>query len=365
MKRVLLVSNKVFHYRIPIYNYFHEKFLENGIEFSLLANEVQKESPEKLAFEHHIVPFSFIEYQKIIKEWQPDVIITFLHLKNLILWPLLHYCKIKKIPIIKWGHGVNLVDQNNKFKKMLFGYIHNLVDAIIIYSEEEKRHFSPKSLKKCFIAYNTINFSAIPKVNTTIKEIKDKYDIPFEKVVLFVGRITKHKKVDILLDFFKDKKNQSEGLVIVGPDMSEAQLEIVKDSPCIRYLGPIYDHIEVNEIFKMADIFCIPGANGLGVNQAMYWGLPILTIDSGQHSPEITYVKNGRNGLLVSSEKELAEKLHFLLQNESKLKELSVNAANDIRQEANIDRMFNGFLEAVNYTTGYLEKKVVNNYNYF
>ena len=42
----------------------------------------------------------------------------------------------------------------------------------------------------------------------------------------------------------------------------------------------------------MADIFSIPGKVGLGVTQAFYWGLPIVT-ERVLHSPEIIYVKDG------------------------------------------------------------------------
>ena len=48
----------------------------------------------------------------------------------------------------------------------------------------------------------------------------------------------------------------------------------------------------------MADVFAIPGHVGLGLNQAFYFGLPVVT-EEGKHPPEIAYLKPGRNGFMV------------------------------------------------------------------
>lgn len=351
MKKVLLISNKVFHYRVPIYNYFYKKFQEHQIEFVLLTNEIQENSPESPEFRHTKLPFNIFKYIRFINETDPDAIIFFLHLKDKVLWPLLYYAKLKGIPLIKWGHGVNLLDQNNKLKKKIFDHIHNLCTSIIVYSDHEKRHFLPHNQSKLFVAYNTINFNSFPDIQASKAAIKEKYGIPYEKIVLFVGRVTKAKRLDILLNIFSNKEGDSEGLVIVGPNIPEEYKRQVENSPAIMCLGAIYDAQKINEIFKMADVFCIPGANGLGVNQAMYWGLPVVTIKSDLHSPEIMYVESGRNGFMVESESELEEKIHVLLNDEQLLKETSAQAANDIRKNASIDRMFKGFLEAVEYAT--------------
>ena len=100
MRRVLLISNRVMHYRVSIYNYFHARFREVDWEFIVRSNELQKENPYPLRFDFKEIPFKFKSYKKEIEKIQPDAVILFLHLKDTIIWPLMAWLKIKGIPIV-------------------------------------------------------------------------------------------------------------------------------------------------------------------------------------------------------------------------------------------------------------------------
>jgi glycosyltransferase involved in cell wall biosynthesis len=117
--------------------------------------------------------------------------------------------------------------------------------------------------------------------------------------------------------------------------------------PNISYLGAIYDDFEINKIFKASDVFCIPGTNGLGLNQAMFWGLPCATLDV-LHSPEIIYLENEKNGFIVKSQEELGYKLLSLLNNKKMYSEFSKHAKDTITKKADITVMFEGFMNAIN-----------------
>ena len=43
MKKLLLISNSVMHYRISVYNYFWREFKDSGWELLVRCDEVQKE----------------------------------------------------------------------------------------------------------------------------------------------------------------------------------------------------------------------------------------------------------------------------------------------------------------------------------
>ena len=103
MKKVLLVSNKVFHYRVSNYNYFTRRFRENGWEFVVRANELERQNPFPLEFNFQEMPFNFFHYKREIERIRPDVVIVFLHLKNTIIWPLMHWLRIKGIPVVYWN----------------------------------------------------------------------------------------------------------------------------------------------------------------------------------------------------------------------------------------------------------------------
>ncbi|WP_335965916.1 glycosyltransferase family 4 protein [Galbibacter sp. PAP.153] len=292
--------------------------------------------------------YNIFKLAKNIKYEAPNCIILFWNIYNMNSWLLLIYCKCKKIKIIYWSHGMSLQDPNNKLKKLIYNTFQLFSDSILLYSPNEMKYIPTCLHSKTFIANNTINFDEIPQIEVSKSDIKKEFNLGYDKIVLFVGRIQKRKRLDILLDIFKNRKDSNIGLVIVGSGFSEDYQRMVKNNYNIEYLGEIYDKIKINMLFKCADIFCIPGTNGLGVNQAMYWGLPVLALNVN-HSPEIYYLKNGVNGYIVNSSKELENKMFSILNDENQLKKLSENAYKIIRKEASVNNMFNGFMNSINF----------------
>src|SRR5256885_1344493 len=98
MKTVLLISGKVLHYRISVYNYFWRRFQDHGWEFRVLTNCVQPRNQRPIRFQMKEAPFRFRDYARMIDEIKPDAVIMFVHLKEFILWPLIHWLKWKGIP---------------------------------------------------------------------------------------------------------------------------------------------------------------------------------------------------------------------------------------------------------------------------
>ena len=145
MKKLLLVSNKVMHYRVSNYNYFNRRFREIGWEFIVRSNELQKKNPHPLEFGFKEIPFKFSLYRKEINKIRPDIVIVFLLLKNIIIWPLVHWLKLRGIPLIYWNKGINLEVQNPYVRNRFFYYIHNICDGIILYSKNEIKHIKKKN----------------------------------------------------------------------------------------------------------------------------------------------------------------------------------------------------------------------------
>lgn len=353
MKKILLISNKVMHYRVSIYNYLSKEFRKQGWEFIVRSNKLQNENPHPVEFDFREIDFNFSAYKREVEGIRPDVIILFLHLKDLMLWPLIHWLWYKKIPVVNWTKTINLDDADNKVKKLIFNYIHTLCDRLILYSPNERKYLTNNNKRKVFVANNTINFDDFPAVEESREEIKKALQIPFEKVVLSVGRMDvggQRKKIHHLIQVFRDIDMKGAGLVIVGAGVSR-ELQQTMNKKNTVYLGEIYDakNYRISRIFKMADLFSIPGHVGLGLVQAFYFGLPVIT-EEGLQPPEIHYLINGRNGFIVPENdlNELKKKILFLLENDIERRVFSTNAKNDIHMHGSIRHMYEGFKRCVN-----------------
>ncbi len=353
MKKILLISNKVFHYRVSNYNYFSRRFEEEGYEFIVRASSLQKNNPYRIDFDFEVIPFGFFAYKAEVERIAPSVVILFLHLKDLIILPLIYWLKAKGIHVVYWNKGINLEVASPRWRNYVFYHVHTMCDAIILYSRHNLTDIQEKNRSKVFVANNTINLDAIPTVAESKESIKSEFSIPYAKVVLYVGRMRSGKRVEDLIEAFNGITDPDIGCVLVGDSMAYNIPALVKGSN-VMYLGELFDpeNSKMSKLFKAADIFCIPGDVGLGVNEAFYWGLPVVTEDVLQ-GPEIHYVRSGRNGFIVGEGDvdALREKLLTLLYDDSLRAAFSLAAREDITRDGSIETMFRGFRACVKRPT--------------
>jgi len=102
---------------------------------------------------------------------------------------------------------------------------------------------------------------------------------------------------------------------------------------------------------KLGDVYLNPGAIGLNIVDSLTIGIPMITTDNGIHGPEIAYLANGSNGLLLPPDPRLyAEKVIELISDETKLSQMKNNALRDGKGytiDAMVDRFKNGVLQSL------------------
>jgi glycosyltransferase involved in cell wall biosynthesis len=351
-RRVLLVSNTVMHYRVSVYNYFHRRFGELGWEWHVLTDRMQPQNRLEPRFPVEEIPFRFADYRRRIQELNPAAVILFLHLKDRLLWPLSHWLKLRRIPFASWTKTKNLDDPDNRVKNLLFWHINTLSDGLILYAGDLRGNLTQAQKRKAFVANNTINHEDFPPVSESREEIKRVLGIPWSKVVLFVGRMGVdggRKRVDHLIEMFRDVQGRDAGLVIVGEGMKPEWKARINPATTL-YLGEVHDpeNRQIARIFTMADLCAIPGHVGLGLNQAFFYGLPVVTMDGGQ-PPEIGYLHPGRNGYIVPAGDVagLRQRIFELLDDDARRAQFSAAAREDFLREASIEGMFQGFRQCV------------------
>lgn len=357
MTKVLLINQeKIPHYRISVYNYLSTYLERENCSLTVVSWGTELGNRQQIEFEHRDIPLSFLRLTRIILELKPDVIIYWVSLRHLYLFPILLLIKILRKKAIYWGHGTDLTSKKNMWlKNFLRSIEHGLSDALILYGEHLKKYVKSKYHYKTFIANNTLYFNNYNNNSSNKNICLSKYNITTTKNIICMGRMQRRKNIEDLFKAFALLNRRDFGLILAGPDIDGILKDIQGDN--IYKLGPIYGD-ERLDLLSESDVFCLPGAVGLSIVDAFYCGLPIVTED-GNVSPEIMYLKDGINGFVVPQGDihQLADKLCLLLEDEELRERFSCAAKMEINTNGHIDMMCKGFAAALRFACDTLSVK--------
>jgi glycosyltransferase involved in cell wall biosynthesis len=348
-ERVLLINQeRIPHYRVSVYNYLSQFLARHGVALSVVSEGVQPNSGQVVEFDHIQTRLGFFNLKRVIMDVDPHAVIYWVRLRHLYLFPLLVLLKALGKRSIYWGHGTDLSHGSGMwFKRWANSIEYEISDALILYGEHQRCTVKQRFHSKTFIANNTLCFNDHPGRVANRAASLAKHGITTRKNIICVGRMQKRKRLDHLFEAFKRMDNPDTGLILVGPDTDNVLADI--SGPRIYKLGPIYGD-ERLDLMSAADVFCLPGAVGLSIVDAFHCGLPLVT-ENGDESPEIMYLKDGINGMVVprGDIRALADKLQLLLQNDKLRDTFSRAARQEIGTNGHIETMSRGFLEAIRH----------------
>ncbi len=215
-----------------------------------------------------------------------------------------------------WGHGRNFqADPGRGFAARWKSLWAIRCDWWFAYTEEarqivESYGFPPELITVFNNAVDTTEIrhfaDDIPKIE--LAALRTQFGIDTNKVAVYVGGLYDHKRISFLIEAAELVRLQipSFELLIVGngPDRILVERAAAMHS-WIHYLGPRFGREKV-AILKLGRIFAMPGLVGLSILDSAAAGLPIVTTAYPYHSPEIAYLQNGRNGLMVRNWKDPA-----------------------------------------------------------
>ena len=179
--------------------------------------------------------------------------------------------------------------------------------------------------------YRSLGFDVLHVPNAI-----DPADLPeggtrlFERQVVYCGRLSKEKGVDLLIEAIK---RVDANLVIVGGGPLERELrELTRGDPRVRFTGPL-PRGEALKLVKGSDVFVLPSRHeGLSTAllEAMAMGVPVVATRVGGN---LELVEHGENGLLVEPEpSQLAGAISLLLEDRGLARRLAENAAKIARE---------------------------------
>lgn len=345
-KRILILQNKILHYRKAFYNelsnYYDVTVLHSG-KSTLNPDDKYQELVVELK---KLGPF-YIQSGVLnaIKDEQYDVIISMFDLRwvNNIIAMYVCRCDVK---FIWWGAWIT----KNSIANNIRVYLANKNNPSIFYTHEAKADFEDLgvSSEKLFVANNTIDVGRREK----------SYKNSVKNKILFVGSLDKRKELDIVISSFYEIVNiidKSIILTIVGDGFEaenlKKQVQKLELENRVVFKGKITDVDLLRDYYKESLASVSFGQAGLSVLQSFGYGVPFITKSNAISGGEINNIKDGYNGYFCQDSAESFQgSLLKLCTNINLARELGKNAYDYYSDYSSIDNMVQGFRDAIDNT---------------
>ena len=218
-----------------------------------------------------------------------------------------------------WTHG--WYGKETKFEKALKKIFLRLPNGgCFLYGNYARKlmieeGFSPVKL---YVIHNSLDYDAQLRIRNSLKK-SDIYQNHFgntHKNIVFIGRLTKVKRFDLLIDAVAllKEKEQFVNITFVGDGVERHNIEeMVKRkglNESVWFYGASYDEKSNAELLFNADLCVSPGNIGLTAMHVMMFGCPAITNDDFSHQmPEFEAIQEGKTGSFfkVGSSLSLAE----------------------------------------------------------
>jgi glycosyltransferase involved in cell wall biosynthesis len=318
--RVVIVQRQLLQYRVAFFQQLRKLLNNEGIELQLLIGEgtpaeIKKKDQTSLDWTIQI-PTRYLFWEKLC--WQPfgayargaDLVII-MHENKLLynLW-LLFFRRPKRLAF--WGHGRNM--QSNKpngWKERFKRWTVNKVDWWFAYTDSSAAlvHNAGFPRSRTTVTENAVDTNEMTAFCQEIgaaerQQLREKLGLGSGPVGLYVGSLYREKRLDFLLDAAQRIRAQVPEfqLLVVGAGPDQGVIETAeKQHAWIHYLGPLQGR-EKAKALVLADVMLNPGLVGLGVLDSFVYGTPMFTTDCGLHSPEISYLISGQNGVMTADD---------------------------------------------------------------
>lgn len=250
---------------------------------------------------------------RYIKNFNPslfekfDVVIFPGNIRNLSYWKLLFFNKWRhrRPKMIMWTHG--WYGRESHLQSVIKRYFLSKADYILLYGEYAKHLMEQQKFhsSKLIVIANSLDYDKQLALRQQMR-ISDIYKKQFgnnNHTVIFIGRLTFEKRLDMLLDAIKALRNVSLNLNAVFIGDGEAKEELIMHAEELRidesvwFYGACYDEKSNAELIYNADLCVSPGNVGLTAIHAMMFGTPVITHNNFPYQgPEFEAIKVGITG---------------------------------------------------------------------
>lgn len=217
----------------------------------------------------------------------------------------IEYMKLRKISFILSSDG-GIKGNESSFKRRCKSHFISAASAWLSTGSVTREYlcwYGAKSDKIYIYPFTSIkNKDIIHHLLTSEQKraIRNNLGIIEKEMILSVGQFIPRKGYDLLLKAC-EKLSKKTGVYIVGGEPTKEYLKLQSELNLtnVHFVG-FKRKEELEEYYKAADLFVLPTREdiwGLVINEAMAYGLPVVTTDKCVAGIEM--IRNGENGYIV------------------------------------------------------------------
>ncbi len=271
-----------------------------GMDLSQLSDVEQIET---------LALFRNFTYQKgwfrLLRSYDHLIILGELYSLSTWLILLMRRCFFRKKHIYLWSHG--WYGREGIIKRFLKRLFFGLSDTVFLYGNYAKTiAFSQGySLQNLHVIHNSLDYETQLRIRNSLQpsDIYRKHFANNHPTLIFIGRLTEVKRLDILIEAVSKLKlmGKTYNIVFVGDGSQRSRLESLVRQKELEattwFYGNSYDEQQNAPLIFNADICVSPGNVGLTAIHSMVYGTPVITHDNFPYQmPEYEAIQVGKTG---------------------------------------------------------------------
>lgn len=325
---VAVVFRYVHHYRAPFYELLRSTLAERGIELRLVAGDpgprdAAKRDAVELPWATYVrnrhVTFAGRElvWQPALRHvWGADLVIVEQASRLLLTYVLLLGRGVGGPRIAFWGHGRNVQPHRaSALGEAVKRFVSARVDWWFAYNERSVGTVRSLGVApyRITLVQNAHDTRGLVEMRASlgpdeVAAARMRVGVASDHVAVFVGALYEDKRLDFLVaaaDLVRARVPDFELIVIgTGPLAADAEAAASR-RPWLHYAGALYGRQKV-AVMSLARCLALPGLVGLAILDGFALELPLVTCQVPYHSDEVTYLRDGVNGVMVRDADDVA-----------------------------------------------------------
>lgn len=313
MSKLCIVYNFAQLYRESIFRRIDKEwdcewyFGDNATDIKEMAHDAVRVRTD-VKNQHLVGPLEWqLGVGKLIRQKEFDKFLMLGHPMTLSTWWILIQRRLfyRHKRVYLWSHG--WYGRESFFKKWLKRAFFGMADHVFTYGqyakgEAIKQGFNPAKITPI---HNSLNhrFQVELRHKLSASPTYKEHFGNDNPTMIFIGRLTEVKRLDMALHAVKILKNRGENynIVFIGSgDEHEALVQLTKNlglEDNVWFYGACYDDTQNATLIYNADLCVAPGNVGLTAMHTMVFGTPVVTHgDFPWQMPEFEAIREGDTG---------------------------------------------------------------------